>query len=144
MGGGVMKWLLKRYRLWRICRACGIKRLYKWQRDVLLSGNINDLWQWGRASGKTTTACLYTLLYQEEPIKLSRTMLTPAIQDPDGHINAHVGRFITDEFLRMHTLCRRTGVKVCDIYLAQPMWRLDRGYYQGGMKSRKGKRNAED
>ena len=132
-----MKRLLRRYRLWQICRACGIKRLYKRQLDVLLSGDIDSLWEWGRASGKTITACLYTLLYQKEPIKLSRTMLSPAIKDPDGHINGHVGRFVTDEFIRMHTLCRRAGVKVCDIYLMQPMWSLDRGYYQGGYGTKK-------
>ena len=112
-----MKRILRRYRLWKICRACGIKKLYKRQLDVLLSGKNDDLYQWGRGTGKTITACLYTLLYQKEPIKLSRTMLNPAIPDPDGHINGHVGRFVTDEFIRLHGLCRRAGVKVCDIYV---------------------------
>lgn len=113
-----MKWATRikiRIRLWRICRAVGIRKLTAPQKRVLLSGNAEELWQWERRSGKTLTACLYTLLYQKTPIRLSRQSLHPAIPDPDGAINGRAGLFTTNMFRDMHARCMRAGIKVCDI-----------------------------
>lgn len=61
------KFILKRYRLWKICKVIGIKP-FRWQRDFALGRTDILNAPEGRATGKTTAVMLRLLLTCESDV----------------------------------------------------------------------------
>lgn len=61
--------LKARRRLRKITKAIGIK-LTKRQKEVALNPDWPNMKYWGQGTGKTVTACIWTLMWRKKPIKL--------------------------------------------------------------------------
>ena len=114
-------------------------RLTPQQREAVLSTEPPDFTAWGRASGKTTAACIWTLLHRKEPItweEEKRLIFDPdspesienllidkkffvnkrAIPDKDGYKTYATFRFLQDRYLELKLKCLRHGIQTCPVY----------------------------
>lgn len=69
--------LVLRWRLWRVCKKLGIKP-YKWQKDYALGKSTSTIG--GRRSGKTTAVMLWALIRKK---RTPKEILASAYKDPD-------------------------------------------------------------
>ena len=60
-----------RLKLRKIEKAIDIK-LNRRQRKAILNSNRPTFQDWGRASGKTITSCIWTMIWHQEPISILR------------------------------------------------------------------------
>ena len=74
-----------RIRLRKITKAIGI-RMTKRQKKAALDPDGPDMTGWGRGSGRTVTACIWTLMWRKKPIRLKYEMVK-------------IGRDLTDDYL---------------------------------------------
>ena len=104
------------YRIWRairfarICKALGIKPTKDVKRAVY--SDIRSLRVWGRQSGKTTAAILWTLMWRTVP---ARSLGEVYIPDPDMYKNSEIERLTREKFSRAHAACMKKRIKVFDI-----------------------------
>ena len=100
-------------RLKRIQKALGIKKLTPQQTDAILNKNMGSLWHWGRQSGKTTTAILYTLVWNTKTLYVSPNI--PCIPDPDLQRVPGSRRWVYRELLIARKKCKDAGIRVFKI-----------------------------
>ena len=111
------KWLLyplRRYRLWRICKAIGIKP-YAWQCAYAL-GLVDGLeYPAGRRTGKTM-AVMLRLLMGIDPCEHGMQQVLNNDPDWNGR-DPHRRRWYTYEYRRLYWYCVQAGVSVPQFYL---------------------------
>lgn len=96
-------------RLRRICRALGIKRLYKWQIDYVFNKSRTIVG--GRASGKTIAFIIKLLMWRIAPFRKNEH-LGSLLRDPDYS----KARIWTDrEVYKAHAKCKAKHIKVFEI-----------------------------
>ena len=100
-------------RLKRIMKALGIKKLMHHQTRAILDRDMDSLWSWGRRSGKTTTAILYTLVWNTKHLYASPNILF--IPDPDLHRVPGSRHFVYKELLDAHRKCEEAGIRMFKI-----------------------------
>lgn len=122
------EWKWKRDRFRSIEKAVGMRLRWR-QRRVVLNPNYPDLSKWKRRTGKTTVACIWTLMWRVQSIDFDDerrkvkghyaegiTEKRRAIPDPDGYESAKRLSFLINTFLRMKFMCMDAGVDVCNTY----------------------------
>lgn len=122
------EWKWKRERLRSIEEAVGMKLRWR-QRRVVLNPRYPDLSKWKRRSGKTTAACIWTLMWRDLSIDFDEerrkikghetagfARSKRAIPDPDGYESVKRLSFLINTFLRMKFMCMDAGVDVCNTY----------------------------
>ncbi len=108
------QWMIRRwprYRLWRICKAIGIKP-YKWQRWFVL-GEFNYLppqLRDERYSGKTTAIILRILMIQKNNVDAWAEAGRLIQLDPDWQEDRL--RWYSGEYRRLRNLCLNAGIPV--------------------------------
>lgn len=111
------RWLLHRcprYRLWRICKAIGIKP-YKWQKRYVL--NNDECLPGGRRDGKTL-ACMLRILMIPKNNADAWAEAGRLIQlDPDYYPNWDQKRlwWYSKEYRRLKRLCLDAGIPVLQV-----------------------------
>ena len=101
--------IITRIRLWRICRAIGIKRLYEWQRDFIFdrAGMI----QGGRATGKTL-ACIIKLLMWRRGQFNRYSYPGAMLKDPDY---SKCRNWADKQVFKAHAACKAKGIRVFEL-----------------------------
>lgn len=107
------------------------------QREAILSPQRPTFDTWGRCSGKTTAACLWTLLHREAPIlwkEEERFIFDPndpkavdwlpfinrrAIPDEDGYRTYLGFRFLQQTYIDLKLKCLRNGIQTCPTYFGR-------------------------
>ena len=105
------RWLLRRwprYRLWRICKATGIKP-YKWQKEFALAPVVHLLPNDGRGTGKTTAVMLRLLM---QPPRTKFLLETTLWADPD--YLPHRLKWYREEYRHLRALCDAKGIDKAD------------------------------
>lgn len=97
-----------RYRLWRICKAIGIKP-YKWQREYALAPVVHLIPDNGRGTGKTTAVMLRLLMH---PPRTKYILETTLWADPDYKPNRK--RLYREEYDRLRAICDAKGITDAD------------------------------
>lgn len=100
-------------RLKRIQKALGLKKLTPQQTSAILDHKMDSLWSWGRRSGKTTTAIIYTLVWNTKHLVVSPHIVF--ISDPDLLRVPGSRRFVYEELLEAHRKCKDAGIRVFKI-----------------------------
>ena len=94
-----------RYKLWRICRALGI-RPHKWQRDYVLNPLNSTRLPTGRRAGKTMAVMLFLFTHSHYVVAIDELEL-----DPDFILgDRRRRRWYADEFCRIKRLCEEHGI----------------------------------
>ena len=104
-------YLLKRsprYRLWRICRAIGIKP-HKWQKEFALAPVVHLIPDRGRCTGKTMAVMLRLLVH---PTSSAFILATTLCADPDYYPHRH--RWYLWEYKRLRDMCDAKGIYNAD------------------------------
>ncbi|MEY8386693.1 hypothetical protein AALC17_05235 [Oscillospiraceae bacterium 38-13] len=100
------KTLLAQFRLWRICKRLAINP-YPWQKEFIL-GQSNNLWTYGRQTGKTTAVLLRLLVERPvSPLRVSGILAFDPDWDPKymGRIQGY-----NSEYRSMCLKCRISPV----------------------------------
>lgn len=93
-----------RYKLFRICKAIGIKP-YKWQKEYALAPVIHCIPDLGRGTGKTTALMLRLLM---KPPSTAYEAETTLFSDPDFNLR-RIGWY-TREYKRLSRICDSKGI----------------------------------
>ena len=129
VGLRVIKWWERhkaKVRLKKIENAIGL-HLMPMQREVCLNPQrpvFKSEDGWGRGSGKTLTACVWTLMWRKEPIYFDREQMklvpskrvaladkVPAIPDADANTYQRL-EYLYRLYLRLSISCIRHGIQV--------------------------------
>ena len=105
------KWMLQRiprYRLWRICKAIGIKP-YLWQREYALAPVVHLVPDCGRGTGKTTAVMLRLLMH---PPRSKYVLEVTLCADPD-YMPSRL-RWYREEYNRLRAICVAKGITDAD------------------------------
>lgn len=92
----IRKRIMARIRLRKIEKAIGI-RLTKRQRKTALNPDVPDMSSWGRGSGKTVTACIWTLMWREKPIRMKYELMKIGRDLDDDCLNEWMQGFRFEE-----------------------------------------------
>lgn len=104
----------RRWRVYRICKACDLK-LYPHVKDAVISGDTREIVRWGRQSGKTVAAILFALVDPRATLKQERDGVI-WIPDPDmWRGGRNVAMWVSKEFLMYYRKCSHAGIKVPEI-----------------------------
>lgn len=97
-------------RLWKIQRAVGIKRLYRWQKDFIFGRSGLPLHV--RANGKTMACIINLLMWRRAPyIDINRDCGS-ILGDPDYLRNR---RWHDKQVAKAHEACVSKGIKVFEL-----------------------------
>lgn len=106
-----MKRLIARFRLWRICRALGIKP-YPQLKNYVLDRNA-EIFSGGRRNGKTMAIIVDELVYKRVPPSLLWCNMNCIFcRDPDYARVPMAERWHTYEIKRAIRICESAGIDV--------------------------------
>lgn len=103
-------WFRRRYKLWKICRAIGIKP-YPWQRAFALGKASSNEFPQGRCTGKTMAVMLRLLVSTYEEAADLQWVGTVLAADPDWSPHFYSrARWYCDEHRRLWWRCYDAGI----------------------------------
>ena len=102
---------ITRYRLRRIVRALGIKKLYAWQ-QLYAFGKLDDLPK-GRGIGKTTACLVKMAMWYKGVIDRRDITFAGILNDPDYYSPSSKNRaWHRHEIEKLYFACRERGIKI--------------------------------
>lgn len=109
------------FKLRRICKELGLKYTFRQKRLILSPQRPMGLGLWKRGSGKTTAACLWTLLHAEGPIDIHSAVANypwSMFPVPDPDLMSYKARAVFTGKVLAELSCalRKAGISVAPVY----------------------------